>query len=83
MRPYPGHTRSKMDEKKFIFNYRLSRARRVIENTFGILVARWRIFRSPIKAKTENVEHYLLAAICLHNYLRETDNANNADNRGS
>ena len=71
MRPYPG----KLDEASNIFNYRLSRARRDIENAFGILVARWRIFRGFIRSSVENVERYVLAALCLHNYLRQTDNA--------
>ena len=71
IKPYPG----KLDEKQSIFNYHQSRARRVIENAFGILKARWRIFSRPIKATMENVENYVWAAICLHNYLRLTDNA--------
>ena len=63
IKPYPG----KLDEKQSIFNYRQSRARRVIENAFGILRARWRIFSRPIKAAVENVENYVWATICLHN----------------
>ena len=71
MRPYPG----KLTEEQRVFNYRLSRARRVIENTFGILTARWRIFTNPIKASVPNVEKYTKACIALHNYLRQTENA--------
>lgn len=58
-----------------IFNYRLSQCRRTIENSFGILSARWRIFRRPIKATTEAVDLITKACICLHNNLRLTDNA--------
>ena len=65
-RPYPGKT---LDEKKMIFNYRLSRARRIIENAFGILVARWRIFNTRIPTSVETAESIIQAAICLHNYL--------------
>ena len=60
-------------EIKQIFNYRQSRARRVIENAFGISVSRWRIFRQPIEASPEKVGKYTLALITLHNYLRQTD----------
>ena len=45
------------------------------ENAFGILVLRWCIFRQPIEASPEKVEKYTLAAIALHNYLRQTDAA--------
>ena len=75
MRPYPGMKRGTLDESRSIFNYRLSRARRVIENSFGVLAARWRIFRRFIRASAENVEKYILATLALHNYLLQTDNA--------
>ena len=71
MRPLPG----KLDENQQIFNYRLSRARVTIENTFGMLATRWRIFYTPIRASVENVEKYTLACLGLHNYLCLTNNA--------
>ena len=57
MRPYPG----KLDKEQMIFNYRLSQARRTIENALGILSARWRIFHTPITANIENIEKHVLA----------------------
>ena len=72
MKPYGGKGLSQSEE---IFNDRLSRCRRTIENSFGILSARWRIFRRPIKATPEAVDLITKACICLHNYLRLTDNA--------
>ena len=77
MRPYPGH----LTEEQRIFNYRLSRARRVIENTFGILVARWRIFHTLIISSIENAEWYVRTAITLHNNLRLSESARYCPNR--
>ena len=72
MKPYGAKALPVSEE---IFNYRLSRCRRTIENSFGILTARWRIFQGPIKAKPETVDSITKACICLHNYLRLTTNA--------
>ena len=48
-----SYPRDALGMKERIFNYRLSRCRRIIENTFGILVSRFRIFRRPIIARDE------------------------------
>lgn len=69
MRPFPYRI-SRGDEEKENFNYRLSRARRVVENAFGILAKKWRIYRSPIEMKVETTKCLVLATVILHNYLR-------------
>lgn len=67
MRPYPSQN---LNNEKAVFNYRLSRARRTIENTFGILVARWQVFRKPIMFYPATAEKVTMAAVCLHNFLK-------------
>lgn len=68
MRPYPGR---KLDDRKKVFNYRLSRARRCIENAFGILVSRWRVFLGTVQGAPELLHNMIQAAVCLHNFLME------------
>lgn len=67
MKPYSSRGLCKSER---IFNYRLSRARRVVENAFGILANRFRIFHHPIQLNPSSVEDVVLATCALHNYLR-------------
>lgn len=52
-----------------LFNYRHSRARRVIECAFGLLKLRWRAFDKPLGFSVRNCEIVIGATLCLHNYL--------------
>ena len=67
MRPYPG---TQLVEASKVFNYRLSRARRIVENAFGILAARWRIYQRRLQLDPKNVERVVKATCCLHNFLQ-------------
>uniref|UniRef100_A0A915DIY2 DDE Tnp4 domain-containing protein n=1 Tax=Ditylenchus dipsaci TaxID=166011 RepID=A0A915DIY2_9BILA len=66
MRPFPGN---ELDYGKRIFNYRLSRARRVIENFFGILSIKWRVLLSRIETSVEVSDKIVWAVLALHNFL--------------
>lgn len=61
MRPYAR--RNLLGNEQKVFNYRLSRARRIIENAFGILVARWRILQKPLNVKLETAETIIQALV--------------------
>ena len=68
MKPYP---QTGLTRKQRVFNYRLSRARRTVENTFGILASKFQIFQQPIRMDSQGVERVVCAAVVLHNFLRK------------
>ena len=70
IKPFPrGMRGNKLPEDQLVFNYRLSRARRISENAFGILVQRWRVFDRRMYLSDENAIKVIQAATVLHNYL--------------
>ncbi|KFM58225.1 hypothetical protein X975_05914, partial [Stegodyphus mimosarum] len=74
MKPYPGRH---LTIEKRIFNYRLSRARRIVENAFGILAARFRLLGTMILTSPQKAQYFVLAACCLHNLLRSKKETKN------
>ncbi|XP_077315559.1 max-like protein X isoform X3 [Lithobates pipiens] len=68
MRPFPMRT---LTPDQRIFNFRLAGARRVVENTFGILASRFRLFfLTPIHMAEYKINHIVLACCVLHNLLK-------------
>ena len=68
MKPYPSYSTT---NKQKVYNYRLCRVRRIIENCFGIMACKFRIFRRSIEVYPCFAEDIVLACCTLHNYLRE------------
>ncbi|XP_040193133.1 protein ALP1-like [Rana temporaria] len=73
MRPYSGYG---LNRQQKVYNYRLSRARRVVECAFGVCTAKWRVLLTSIHLDVENAIKVVLACCVLHNYLRDNDNSN-------
>lgn len=70
MKPY---SRRNLTPAERIYNYRLSRARRVVENAFGILASKFRLFQKPISLKLETLDKVVLACCAIHNWLKKTN----------
>ena len=66
IKPYPSKV---LTDYERIFNYRLSRARRVSENAFGILVNRFRVLAKYIHLEPTKCTVVTNACIALHNFL--------------
>ncbi|KAK2703648.1 uncharacterized protein LOC136041670 [Artemia franciscana] len=73
MRPYPRY--SSLTTQQRIFNYRLTRARRVVENAFGIMSVKFRILRSSVNCKLDAMDHIVKATCVLRNFLITTNSS--------
>lgn len=69
MKPYAR--RKQLSKREKIYNYRHCRARSIVENGFGIMASRFRIFRKPIPLLPESVIKLVKASCALHNWLRK------------
>lgn len=68
MKPFAGYFQKGSLQR--IFNYRICRARRVVENVFGIMSAVFRVLRKPVLLEPEKAELIVLTVAHLHNFLR-------------
>ena len=66
MKPY---TRLGTNLEQRLFNYRISRGRRVVENTFGILMSYFTIFQWLMQQEPLVVARVVVACLVLHNLL--------------
>ena len=67
-KPYPHRGLSDAERN---FNYQLSKARRVVENAFGMWANRFRVFLTTINVKPKTVKKLVLASCIIHNILRD------------
>ncbi|XP_044753817.1 protein ANTAGONIST OF LIKE HETEROCHROMATIN PROTEIN 1-like [Coccinella septempunctata] len=70
MKPYSGY--HPKDTAERAYNYRLSRARRIVENAFGIASSVFRVLRKPLLLKPEKATLIVMTVVCLHNFLRRS-----------
>ena len=73
MKPFPETLCITATEK--LFNYRQSRARMVVENSFGRLKGRWRCLLKRLDFKLENVTSVVAACVTRPDIVHVVDGA--------
>ncbi|XP_077310924.1 uncharacterized protein LOC143930466 isoform X1 [Lithobates pipiens] len=68
MKPFPQRT---LTPERRVFNYRLARARRVVESAFGIMASRFRLLLTAINLAEYKLNYVILCCCILHNFLRK------------
>lgn len=70
MRPYCGRT---LTVEKRVFNYRLNRARKCVDNAFAILSSKFKIFHRPLNVSSDLATKIIHTCCILHNFVKERD----------
>lgn len=71
MRPYPRRT---LNNIKRVFNYRLSRGRKTIECTFGMMTEKFQVLSTAIRCRDVDKINNIVKACCiLHNFIRKRE----------
>lgn len=70
LRPYPG-SQIYEDEGKNKFNEHNSRARKVVEDAFGQITSKFRIYCRRLKALQENADKIVMTTCILQNFIKQ------------
>lgn len=80
MRPFPRRQLVPGSEKD-VFNYRLARARMVVECSYGSIKSKFNVLSVPIQTKVENAVAIVKAIILLHNIIRDREGITEEEER--
>lgn len=69
MKPFTRPRNRPLTEQEKIFNYRLSRARRCVENAFGVLSSKFICLSRTLFCGPERAQKIVSACCILHNYF--------------
>lgn len=67
LRPFVA---ARLTLKQNVINYRLSRTKRIVENAFGIMASKFRIFEKSMASSPHKVTLIVRVCCALHNFLR-------------